>query len=483
MFQPARTQIRCPNCGQPFAAAIEQIIDGGRDPQAKARFLAGRTNVVTCPNCRFEFKLAAPLLYHDASKELLAVHMPMELGLPQMEQDRVIGAMTKAIVNSLPQEQRKGYLLIPKTALTLNGMMEMVLEADGVTREMIELRREKLRLAETFLQSDPAQWPDLARQNDDKLDEEFFAMLAASADAAAMNGRDDVAAHILELRERLLEFSTVGQELLAEARQQIAAIEAVRGDLESLGEGATQADVADLALRYADDDEKLQALVGLARPVLDYQFFMVLSEKLGALQGETKDRAAAARDKLVEYTRQVDVQTESVVQQAAQTLQDILESQDIDTAIQERLPVIDDTFLAVLSGNIQHAEQSGNLVASARLKQVFERVMALLQENAPPPIRFVNELLRLQDDAQVREQLQQRAAEFGPELLQLMDVLLQELETRGSTPTAERLRNIRRIAEQVLANPQQASSAPAPGPDEPKSGIILPFARKGRKRE
>src|SRR3954471_21040795 len=102
------TQISCPNCGRPFSAVVEQIIDAGRDPQAKARLLAGRTNVVTCPNCGYQSMLTTPLIYHDPLKQLLIVYIPMELGLPKAEQDRLIGSLTNAVTNSLPAEQRKG---------------------------------------------------------------------------------------------------------------------------------------------------------------------------------------------------------------------------------------------------------------------------------------------------------------------------------------------------------------------------------------
>src|SRR5579871_2726294 len=110
MNQPRGTQINCPNCRQPFTAILEQIIDAGRDPQAKARLLSGRTNLVVCPHCGYQTMLSTPLVYHDANKQLLILHIPMELNLPQREQDKLIGNLSNAVINSLPQDQRKGYL-------------------------------------------------------------------------------------------------------------------------------------------------------------------------------------------------------------------------------------------------------------------------------------------------------------------------------------------------------------------------------------
>jgi len=482
MVSSTRTQIKCPNCGQPFATPVEQVIDGGRDPQAKARLLAGRTNIASCPNCHAEFRITAPLLYHDANKELLLIHVPMELGLPTNEQERMIGSMTNAIVNSLPQEQRKGYLLMPKTALTLSGMIETILESDGVTRDMIDARRAKLRLAESFLQNDPDEWDKMVQEHDAEIDAEFFTLLGMSAEAAVANGRQDVAEAMLSLREHLLANSTAGQALLEQAKKQDDLIQEVAKSLDAFGQDATRDDLIRLAIEMAQkdadagDDARLQVLVGLVRPVMDYQFFMDFAKYIETVPDGDKAFLNDVRDKLVAFTQAVDAQAERIYQQAAQHLEAIVNSPDLDAAIREHADAIDDTFLAVLASNIQNAEQTGNIMASAKFKEVQEKILSMLQESAPPPLRFINELLSQRDEDVVEEMINQQAAEFGPELLQIMDVLLQELETRGANPTQERLRALREQAALVIEG-----GGPAPR-QEKGSPVIIPFTRKNKKK-
>src|SRR5713226_9408042 len=173
-LQPG-TPVTCPNCRQPFTAQLEQIIDVQRDLQGKARLLAGRTNLVKCPHCGYQFMLAAPLVYHDAAKELLLIYIPMELGLPQREQDRLIGSLSNAIMNSLPQAQRA-----------------------------------TMRLVETILQTDHHSLHDVIQQHDAEIDAECFTMLSATAEAALASGRRDVAEQALNLRDTLLEQTTAG---------------------------------------------------------------------------------------------------------------------------------------------------------------------------------------------------------------------------------------------------------------------------------
>lgn len=488
MFQSGGRQIQCPNCHQPIAVQIEQVIDGGRDSQAKARLLSGRLNVAVCPNCGYEFRITAPLVYHDGGKELLLINIPMELGLPQAEQERIVGSMTRAIVDSLPQEQRKGYLLTPRNTLTMQGMIDTILEADGITREMVEARRAKLRLAEQFLQTDPEQWPTMAQEHDAEIDEEFFTLLVASAQGAAANGRADIADQLMLLREALLQSTTVGQALLGEVEQQEQMIQEVSQDLTTLGDDVRRENFVDLAVRYAaldDADERLQVLVGLVRPALDYQFFQVFAERIEqAADDDERAMLTDVRDHLLQLTEAVDAHTQNTLQASANVLQTILDAPDIPAAIRASANQIDDTFMAILTSNIQNAEQTGNLILAGRLKEVFDVVMNMLQENAPPPIRFINDMMRQPNIEDARAMLVQRAHEFGQELLDVMDVLLEQLGERGENPTVARLRELRRSAEQVLSGTPDGNAGGSPASEEPKqSPIIIPFSARRRKRD
>jgi len=136
-----RTQIRCPKCGAPLQAAVEQLVDVTQDPAGKARLLSGSLNAIRCPACGYEGGLATPLVYHDPAKELLLTYFPPEVGLPKNEQERVLGQLINQVVNRLPAEKRKAYLLQPQTVLTMQGMVERVLQADGITHEQIEDRK------------------------------------------------------------------------------------------------------------------------------------------------------------------------------------------------------------------------------------------------------------------------------------------------------------------------------------------------------
>jgi predicted RNA-binding Zn-ribbon protein involved in translation (DUF1610 family) len=514
MSSQGGVQIACPNCRQPMNVNVEQVVDATRDPSAKARLLSGRLNVFQCPNCGFQSRLATPLMYHDQSKDLLMLYVPMELGLPKQEQERLVGSMTQAIINGIPQEQRKGYLFTPKQALTLQGLIETVLENDGITKEMLDARKQKVKLIETLLQSDPEQWPQLATDNDAMLDREFFEVLTASAESAIANGRRDVAEQLLGLRDQLLQNSTVGKELMAAATEQEAAIQQVAQRLNALGAKATLDDVVNLTIELGKEDEQnLQVLVGLARPALNYRFFEALTQRVeAATDPDEAAKIAAIRDRLTELTSMIDQANQQVVDQAVTTLREIITAPDLDVAIEQHLDLIDDVFLQVLQANIEHSEKNKDNATASRLHAIQDRVMGLMNQTAPPAIQFIQDVLQMPTFEMQKQEMALRASEFGEELILWFDTLIDNITEQNGDPMMQQtLTELRGIAAKALSlesgeaapaanvvnfesrsapsQPAEPTPPPAPAPSAPPantgdtsaSGIVLPFSARKRK--
>lgn len=49
-----KTQARCPNCGQPITADIQQLFDVNQDPRAKQILLSGAANIGQCSYCNYQ---------------------------------------------------------------------------------------------------------------------------------------------------------------------------------------------------------------------------------------------------------------------------------------------------------------------------------------------------------------------------------------------------------------------------------------------
>jgi len=451
MPRATRTTIQCANCRQPVNAIVESIVDAAQDPQAKVRLLTGRLNVVRCPNCGAPNTVMTPLLYHDPTKELLIAYVPMELGLTKDAQEKVVGDMMRELTSELPQGAFKGYMFQPRQAISLQGLIDQILQADGVTPEMMEEQRARVRLIETFLQTPEEDLPALVEQHDDQIDSRFFQTMSLMTQQIAQDGRADLAEQMLQVQSRIAELSTFGRQLIEQEINQEVAVRDVAETINALGENAQRSDFVNLAIQYAEDDERLQALVGLVRhPVMDYEFFQELTARISQAPAAERESLEALRDRLLELTAMVDQQTEMVLQGAARLLQAILVSDDPDEVIRQNLQAFDYTFMQVLAANIQEAERQGDINAAARLKSVYERIVNILQEAMPPELRFINELLSTQSETDALALIHERAGDFGETLLEAMDVVEQQLAGRGEPGLVQKLAFLRDAAGQVL---------------------------------
>ncbi len=442
--------ITCPNCRQPYPAQVEQIIDVGRDPAAKTRFLAGQTGTATCPHCGYRIGLLAPLLYHDPAKELFLVYVPMELGLQHQEQERVIGQLVKAVMDSTPPEKRRGYMFQPRPMLSMQGLIEAILAADGVTPEMLEAQRARLRLVETFLQTDEDQIPGLVQQYDSQIDEEFVEILAVAAENARMSGRQDMANHAMHVRDQVAALSTAGKRLLERAEAQDAAIEAVVRDLQALGERPTIDAFIDLVIRYAGDDDRLQALVGLQYPLFDYNFFQALTGRIDAAREPEKAQLEDLRARLTELTGRIRQQQEARAEVASEVLGEIVNSENVEEALRRNLPYIDEMFLMLLEASRQAAEQNGDQALAEKLKRVAEAIDALAEESMPEELRFIRELLRQDSLEAARAMIDAQAAQYGGALLPIMDSLLEQLKDQGQDALTEYVQALRAYTAEMV---------------------------------
>ena len=205
-----RTTTKCPRCRQPVAADVEQLFDLNSDPKAKQRFLSGNFNLVHCQNCGYEGSLATPLVYHDPDKELLLTYFPPELGLPVNEQEKMIGPMINQVLNRLPPERRKAYLLRPQTMLTQQQMIERVLETDGITKEMLQAQQQRLNLLQRLFSTAPEGRAEIIKQEEALIDESFFSMLSRLIEASMAQGDQQSGRALSALQKELLSTTKVG---------------------------------------------------------------------------------------------------------------------------------------------------------------------------------------------------------------------------------------------------------------------------------
>jgi uncharacterized protein YjgD (DUF1641 family) len=433
------TQISCPNCRQPISAEIDQLFDVAQDPSAKQRLLSGTANLVQCPHCGYQGTLATPVVYHDPDKELLLTFVPPEIGLPRDEQEKLIGGLINRVVNNLPQEKRKAYLLQPQAALTMQGLVERILEADGITKEMIQAQQERLNLIQRLLTVSDESLETVVEEEDELIDAQFFGLLHRLIEASVMGGDRAAAEQLNHLQQVLLPITTYGREVQAQSQE----VEQAVKDLQDLGKELDREKLLDLVSK-APNDTRLSTYVSFTRPLMDYTFFQMLSERIDRARGDGRTRLAELREKLLEMTNQLDQQIQARAQAAHQLIEQILQSGDIANATAQSLPAVDEFFLQELNQMQESAREQGDLDRLGKLQKILDVVKQASE--SPPEIALLEELLEAPDDQALRQSLEEHQDEITPEFLNALANIVGQVEESDDKQLAERIKNINRMA-------------------------------------
>ena len=429
---PQIVVVTCPSCNAQFSAEVHRIIDVGQNPQHKQQFLGGQLNQATCPQCSKGGMLALPLLYHDPDKELALVFLPPDIQLPEAEQQRLIGSLTNEAMMALLPEQRKGYLLQPQIFLRLEGLMTRILEADGVTKEMLNAQRARIVLIDEFLAAhdNEERLKALVAEHREGLDYEFFHTLSVNLEAAQIDGQTVLADRLLKLRSALLELSDLGRS--NRAQREIS---------EALEEGMSREALLERLIAVEGDPE-LRGIASVARSLLDYQFFLMLSNRIEPTGGEEAQRLRELRERLLTLTQELDKEAEAALARSSEVLQAILESEDAEAAVHAHLAEVDDLLLGLLSANIRRAEAEGQTDRAAELRSVWETITSVLEQAMPPQIQLINRLLNAEEEQERRNLLEEQDELITPEFLELMAAMAADLVARGQPEAGERLHSI-----------------------------------------
>ena len=438
-----KTQVQCPNCRQPVMADIEQLFDAGADPEAKQRLLSGQANTLRCPHCGYQGALATPIIYHDPSKELLLTYFPHELNVPVMEQERRIAPLLNRVVNSLKQEQRKGYLLKPQQMFTLQSLVEKVLEGEGITKEMLDEQRKRVELLQRMLTTAEDSLPDLVKKEAATIDSEFFTLLSRMLEAG-LSARDEAsAARLGKIQEALLEHTDLGKQI----KQQADEIEAARATLEEAGKDLTREKLMELLIAAVGNEVRLNALASMTRPGLDYVFFQTLSDRIDKAQGEEKEKLNKLRTDLLEITKQIDEQLQARLLHTQRNLETLLGAENPAELLQQNPGVLDDFFMQVLNQALAEADEKKDAARKQKLEALVQVIQQLIAPGYNP--QLLNELLEAPDEEARKRIIEANQESITPEFVESLSAMMLQLQDGKDQDLANKVRAAYRLALRV----------------------------------
>lgn len=429
---PQPVQLACPSCGTRFRSLVYTLVDGGEQPELKAALLTGQLNVAVCPACGMASMLSAPLIYHDAGKQLFLVYVPQELNSQPQEIDRFIGDASAFLLRSVPNEAPRGYLLAPRRFLTLQSLIEAIYEADGVSAEDLRRQNRYVEILTDLVNAvdDDQRFTEKAQSYTKELTPEFFATLDAFINATN-KAQAQMRSLLIRVREKLQAY-TARAAALAAAQELNAAIE---------------------RLRTVSDDE-LPAAVKELRPLIDYGFFELWTEQIEAAEAAgdtaTAQMLTARRSRILELVEAIDREAQELFERGSALIDAVLSTSDPVAALRERAAEVDEGLLTVISASIAAARHTGSPELVDQLEQLAATAQEIIESRLSPEDRFINELLAQETTLDATRLLRKNMTKITPELARRLNERAAEEEKRANQLAAERLRQLAREASALL---------------------------------
>jgi len=442
MAQPLVARVNCPNCQSPFQTPLQRVVDVRTDPSGKARLLSGLLNVAVCPQCGTRGALNVPFFYHDPEKELALVYMPIGTGAGDLERQQAIGRLTGEVMDSLPPEERKGYLFQPEVFLTMETLTKRVLEADGVTEEMLQEQQAKAELLQRLIDApSDSVLEAMIKENDASIDGTVLRLLSYNLQVMQATRQLENVQKLLAVRAKLLDHSSAGRK--AKARAEV---------LQVLREEPTREKLLQLVVD-SPDTETREVLITFGVGLLDYAFFQALSALIdGAADEDEKNRLIELRKEILSIRDEIEAAVRAEQEARAALLRDLLLSSDPEALARQRFSELDEIFLSVLSSSLRDARAAGSEDAIDALTSIEQMVMRLIAESIPPEIRLFNQLMEMEDPADVERLVRENSELVDQRMVTFIE---QVKESMGEDPEnaeeAKQLSTVLEIVRRVLA--------------------------------
>jgi len=424
-----KTSVNCPNCRQPVVVEVQQLFDVSQDPLAKQKLLTNSVNFIQCPTCRYQGLIGVPIVYHDLDKELLLTFFPPDLNTPLNEQEKQIGPLITRIMDRLPNEKKKAYLLQPKSMLTYQSLIENILEADGITKEMIEGQQKRIGLIERLIQTDnKEERQGIIKQDENLIDGTFFSLFSRIIQSASAQSDNDSQEKMKEIQNELFETTEVGRELLRNAKDTETAIKKLQ---EASKDGLTREKLLDLLLS-AENDLQLSTMASLARSGLDYQFFQLLTEKIDSASNDKKNRLTKTRERLLNITDEIDKRLQEEMKKASDNLNKVLDAENTEEMLLKNPEIIDEFFSQQLEATLKHARKAGDLERITKL----EKIMGLIEKAMAPSeeLQLLQELLGIENEKELIKKIDENIERITLEFMSILNIMITQTENQQDQP-------------------------------------------------
>jgi len=322
-------------------------------------------------------------------------------------------------------------------------MIEKILEADGITKEMLDNQQKRINLLDKLIKTPKEDRLAIFEQEKEIIDTNFFSILSRIVESAMEQGDEKSQKPLLDLQQQLFENTQIGQELFTQVKETEAAIHSLQ---EASKNGLTREKLLEI-LESAPSETQLSTTASLARSGLDYGFFQLLSEKIDSTQDENeKQKLTQLREKLLQITEEIDKALQEQMTSAKQFLEKIISAENIEEEMEKNLNSVNDFFIQVLQTDLSEARKDANLDRIQKL----ERIMIIIKKASAPAeeVKLFENLLEFKDKDELDRLISENSSKINQDFLDLMNNIVNQVQKQDNQP--ELLEKVKAVYKAVL---------------------------------
>jgi len=192
----------------------------------------------------------------------------------------------------------------------------------------------------------------------------------------------------------------------------------------------------------APNETRLQALVSLARPGMDYSFFQLLSERIDRARTDGRTRLVELRAKLLDLIDALDKRVATQMNKARDLLKTIIESENTEEATMKYLSVVDEYFLQELNRLLEEAKKQGDQEKQNKLQQISNVIAQA--SRASEVFEFIEALLDAPDEVTRRKLLDENIEQITPDFLSTLSNIAYQVQSGEDLEVSLRVKELHR---------------------------------------
>ena len=175
-------------------------------------------------------------------------------------------------------------------------------------------------------------------------------------------------------------------------------------------------------------------IASLARAGMDYQFFQLLTERIEKVSGEEKAKFESIREKLLDFTNELDKQLEARYKQAQEFIESLLKQDDVVKAIHDNLDGFTQDTVDIVNQMLRQASEKNDYERMGKLQKMME---VLRQVSTPPEVGFLEQLLDVPDASALEKMLEENQALVNDQFMEALIGLVAQVDAAAGQGNAE----------------------------------------------